>query len=272
MVIHATKDTHVTNEVTPLDGTLQRLVRLYPYLELRTGDDLPPGWVNAKDLIASGSPHLPRLVRTVGATSGTDDRQVAVSFFLNGYAWLVAVVGLGCLLAEGRVPDLTFEDVALRFDEQGNAAGMALSNGRFLALPQDRDADHHRATIVPDRGALRDAFRHEIEAHMAHVIPALRAQSSLGTRALWITVIDRCATFLYWANHLKPDLVSRETVRDDVAALAHVPGSPMANKLTRLDPVDTPDGPALALRRGSCCLNYRRPDGELCDSCPIRKE
>ncbi len=145
-------------------------------------------------------------------------------------------------------------------------------NGRFTTLPQDAAEGQVHADVVPDYSTLRETFRQQVEAHMAHVIPVLRAQSSLGTRALWITVADRCAGFLYWANHLKPDLVRRETVLADVPALVQVAGSPMANKLTRVEETCTADSPALRLRRGSCCLNYRRPEGKLCESCPIRKD
>lgn len=76
---------------------------------------------------------------------------------------------------------------------------------------------------------------------------------------------DRCADFLYWANHLKPDPVRREAVLADVPALVQVPGSPMANKLTRAEAVCTAascaraaratksNGPLRGSRRGRAC-------------------
>ncbi|HML23437.1 MAG TPA: IucA/IucC family C-terminal-domain containing protein [Aggregatilinea sp.] len=261
----------VMSGVLSLDTTLQRLTALSPYLEGRTGADLPEGWIASTDLFAPGSPSLPLVLDAVGATTGSDDWQIAVSFFMNGYAWTVAAVALGCVVVDGRLPDLSFENVALHYDD-GRMLGVAFMNGRFTALPDDAAAGDPHADLVPDRAALLESFRQQIEAHMARVVPVLRAQSSLGTRALWITVADRCAGFLYWANQLKPDLLPREAVLADLPALIQVPGSPMANKLTRIEDTCAADGSTLTLRRGSCCLNYRRPGGDLCESCPLNKD
>ncbi len=178
---------------------------------------------------------------------------------------------MGCYLLAERAPDLTPSSIALHFDADGRADGIAFLSRRFAALPTDPAADHPDATIVPDRAALRDHLRQAIEAHMAPLIPALRAQSPLGTRALWVTVADRCAGFLYWMQHLHPDLFSAEMVLAEVPALVQAPGSPLANRLTCVTAAHTPDGSPLSLRRGACCLNYRRPDGKLCESCPLNR-
>ncbi len=113
------------SDVGSLDHTLQRLAHLHPHLEARAGADQPPGWIRSADLFAPGSPHLTPILDAVGAATGSDDRQIAVSFFLNAYAWLVAAVGLGCIVVDARLPDLAFENVAVRFNEDGRALGIA---------------------------------------------------------------------------------------------------------------------------------------------------
>lgn len=66
---------------------------------------------------------------------GTPARVVALEWT---YAEDLIAVGLGCLVVEARVPDLAFENVAVRFDEDGRALGIAFLNGRFTALALHR--------------------------------------------------------------------------------------------------------------------------------------
>src|SRR5690606_29707439 len=86
----------VRDDARPLAGTLEELTALYTYLDARAADGPPTGWITAEALAAPGLPHLSDLVAAVTVATGTTDRQIGVSFFLNGYAWLVAAAALGC--------------------------------------------------------------------------------------------------------------------------------------------------------------------------------
>lgn len=257
---------------SPLAASLHQLSALHASFDARTGSQHGDGWISAPTLMQPESPYLIRLLEQAGVVYGTPDRQIWASFFMNSYAWLVASVSLGCYLAAERVPDLTPANVSLRFNQDaGYAAGISFANSRFWALPDDIAAGHPDATIMPDRAALRDTLRRQIETHMRDLIPALRAQASFGTRALWITVADRCAGFLFWLHQQRPDAIPRDQLVRETDALIHVPESPFNNPLTA---IHTPDGcgdDPLTLQRGACCLNYKRPDGNYCESCPITR-
>ncbi len=251
----------------PLIDSLDWLRALHEGFEARTGQPTGEGWIAVHDLIQPDSPHLNRLLALVGDTYATPDGQIWVSFFLNSYAWLIAAASLGCYIASNRVPDLTPSNLWLRFEANGRATGISFARSIFWALPDDVAAGHLDAIIVHDRCALRDGLRRQLETHMHALIPILRAKSSFGTRALWITVADRCAGFLFWLHQQRPDVLARDLLVQQVAALIQVPGSPFNNPLTGVCVMAGQE--QVALQRGACCLNYKRPDGKYCTGCPI---
>lgn len=266
-------DSAANTTAAPLAATTARLSALHERFDVRVGPLPDAAWILTTELATPGAPHLERLLTAAQAHYDITDRKIAVSFFLNGYSWALAAASLGCYLLERRVPDLTPSRVGLHFGPTGRATGVTYTDGRFWALPNDPAADHAAAHIVASRDALRDVFRTQLEAHMQALIPALREQSAFGTRALWITVADRCAGFLFWVHQQQPALLPREQLIREVDALVQAPGSLFNNKLTSVrtacdHDADSATG-AVTFQRGACCLNYKRAEGKYCASCPI---
>ncbi len=254
---------------SPLTGSLDWLHTLHERFETRCGAPPSEDWIAVPDLIQPDSPHLSQLLALVGETYATSDRQIGVSFFMNSYAWLIAAASLGCYIASSRVPDLSPSNMWLRFEANGRATGISFTRGRFWALPDDAAAGHPDAAIVQNRVALRDTLRGQIEVHMQHMIPILRPKSSFGTRALWVTVADRCAGFLFWLHQQRPDVLGRDRLVQEVEGLIRAPASPFNNCLTGIQTQPERAEHELTFQRGACCLNYKRPDGKYCTSCPI---
>ena len=182
--------------------------------------------------------------------TGTTDRQIGVSFFLNGYAWLVAAAALGCYLLAERALTLTPSSIALHFDADGRADGIAFLSGALRRSPLTRRRTTRRDDRPGPRRLAGPPAPGDRGAHGA-VDPGPARPSHRWGRARWVTVADRCAGFLYWMQHLHPDLFSAEMVLAEVPALVQAPGSPLANRLTCVTAAHTPDGSPLSLR-GAC--------------------
>lgn len=256
---------------SPLANSLNWLLTLHEGFQARTGP--PPGedWIAVPALMQPDSPHLDRLLALVGTTYATPDRQIWVSFFMNSYAWLVVAAGVGCYITSNRVPDLTPANLWLHFEANGRATGISFERGMFWALRDDPAAGHPDANTVQDRAALCDTLRRQLEAHMHLVIPVLRTKSSFGTRALWITAADRCARFLFWLHQQRPAVLGSDQLAREVEALIRMPGSPFYNPLTGIRTLSECADNSLAFQRGACCLNYKRPGGQYCASCPVTR-
>lgn len=248
-----------------LAETLHRLRERTPYLGVRLGQPEGPGWLRATDLTADDSPHLPRLMAGIGAAHGTARRDVPASFFFHGYSWLLAAVGVGAYLTDRRVPWLAPAAVMVRFGDEGHAAELALLADRFTVLPTDPAAGHPAATVVADEDGLRDAMRAEIEAHLAPLVDAVRAQAPLGRRALWLAAADNCA----WSvvHHAAGD-ADGAGCRAEVAALTQAARSPLRGR-TRVLEVAWNERRERFVARGSCCLSYKLAEGAHCANCPL---
>lgn len=259
----------VPGTIFSLADSLEWLSALHERFEVRAGQPSRADWIAASDLMHPASERLDQLLEVVGTMYATPDRQIRVSFFMNSYAWLLASASLGCYVVSGRVPDLAPSNLWVRFEATGRATGISFTNGKYWALPDDIAAEHPDAIVVRDKAELRAILRRQIEAHMRVLIPVLRTKSSFGTRGLWVTVADRCAGFLFWLHQHHPNMLERKQLLREVEGLIRVPESPFNNPLTSIQRLSDSTEDNLALQRGACCLNYKRPDGKYCASCPL---
>jgi hypothetical protein len=225
------------------------------------------GWCSLSDLLADGGGELDRRLAAVGAAYGTGSRTVIARFFVDGYAWSVVGIGVAGYAGGRRVPDLAADNLALRFGDHGGLEAVALRRGGFACLPGDPAAAHPDAAVVPDVDALRRSLREGMVAHLAPLVAALRARSSLGERSLWLGVADHCVRlFLAATAHLDPNgcLAARER---EAAALIQAPDSPLRGPTGVL--FVEHDGRTIPwIGRAACCLGYHIPEHGRCDHCP----
>jgi hypothetical protein len=261
---------------SPLSDTLARVGALDSHLAAELGP-LNEGWFPATTLLTPGSAILAEgLARSIARCPGAE-RRVAGSFFAGEYAWSVPAAAVAAFLAEGRVPDLALENIALRYctytwvedgeSGEGERIDVRFLSGRFAALPDDPAADHADARILPDIHALRTWLREGLESHLAPIIKAVEDQTRLGRRAQWNLAADSLAAlFLHAGRHLGDE------ARGQAEGLACVkaPGSPLLNRDTGYLTVEVRGHCETFRAHGGCCLYYRVQPGENCSTCVLR--
>lgn len=211
--------------------------------------------------------HLDELIARVGEHYGTTDPAVTGTFFLKGYARGAAAAALVCLATERRVPDVAPGNVAFRFGPDGMVQEATLAEPAFAALPDDPDADHPDAIVVPDVDALRRWLRDRfVCGHLAGIVPLLRQRTRRGPHALWGTASDACSRALALLAETEGTLeAAGELDRESHAFLTT--GPPLIDT-PPLRPILHAGMLSSGWRRVTCCLAYRLPDHGLCTSCP----
>jgi len=252
---------------SPLSATLERVSAARPGggidLGARVGLPGGPGWVTVADL-AWDLGLLEDLMSRIGRGCGSENRAYWGTTVLRGYLWRALAPAVAAFLAERRLPDLSAANVALRFGESGFAEDVAFVSPRFTALPDDPQAQHPDAEVVPSVGAMLGRMREALAGtHLPVMIPALRSlRVRRGTRVLWRAASDVCAeAFMF---------VGRELGRE-------AEGCALAEKLLATpSPLSAPtnfyvleyDGGSERTRvRNTCCLYYKLGDG-ACFTCP----
>jgi len=201
------------------------------------------------------------------------------SYFIGEYAWYVPCAAITALLAERRAPDLSVDNVALRVStvqwQEGEYSGeskrldVRFLSGRFAALPDDPDANHPDAVIVPDETALREWLRNAIEAHFAPLVEQVYAKTRLGRQAQWNLVADACAALFLSAGEMVSD-----QPRGEAQGLAFVktPGSHLQNPKTGYFTLEYEGHCETYRARGGCCRYYTvSENAEKCSTCVLLK-
>jgi hypothetical protein len=247
----------------PLAATLARVASRSERWRMRLGHPTTPEWVPATAI----AEQLDDLLVRVGKHYGTADPAVTGTFFLKGYARGAAAAALICLATERRVPDVTPDNVAFRFGPDGIVQEATLAEPAFAALPDDPDAEHPTAIVVPDVIALRRWLRDRfVCGHLAGIVPLLHQRTRRGPRALWGTASDTCSGALALLAEIEGTLEAAGKLdRESHAFLSS--GPPLIDS-SPLRPIIQSDRLVAGWKRVTCCLAYRLPNHGLCTSCP----
>ncbi|HRF96891.1 MAG TPA: hypothetical protein PLZ51_16905, partial [Aggregatilineales bacterium] len=110
---------------------------------------------------------------------------------------------LACVYVAHRLPDLSHDNVFYGVKEDSYLGEIILLKPHFYALDTDPDC-HHPDCIgtFPTFEALRDHARAQIEAHVAPLIPVIQRKTTLGKRAMWSGIADRCAQIIMTVQNL----------------------------------------------------------------------
>jgi hypothetical protein len=251
---------------SPLAATLERVSApkdgKFP-LSARVGVPDESGWTLAADL-AGGGNLLAEAISRLGREYGTDNVAYVGTSLLRGCLWRILTPAVAAFLTERRLPDLRAANVALRFDESGFATGLAFVGARFAALPDDPDAGHPDAMVLPSEDALLGELRVAIvEGQLSALIPALRGlRVRRGTRTLWRVAVDVCAeAFMSVGQDL-----GRESEALGCAGRL-LGGPPPLCGPTNYFALEHGGESMITRVRNSCCLYYRVGDGP-CFTCP----
>ncbi len=145
----------------------------------------------------------------------------------------------------------------------GFAEDLAFVGPRFATLPDDPEAAHPDAVVLPSEEAMLDLLSETLaQTHLPAMGSALRGlRVRRGTRVLWRAASDVCAeAFMY---------VGQSMGREKLALgfgekLLSGPYLPGAADYYRFE---HDSGSEMTLVRGTCCLYYKVADG-ACFTCP----
>lgn len=261
----------------PLDETLKRVSLVNENIVSDIGQ-CDADFFPAIHLIQNDTTILHQALAKQATKHPTMDSRTQASYFIDGYSWYVPAVAIVTYLTEGRVPDFTLENIALRYQtytwHHDNRSGEAerievrFLSGRFACLPDDPSADHPDATPVADSVSLLDWLRSQLENHFSPLIKRLHTVSKLGKNALWRLVADSCALqFLQFGKK------TNQVDHMQVEGLAFIQGeqSPMNNPQTHYITLEHATYQETFRVRGGCCRYYTLPDAEYCTSCVLLK-
>lgn len=219
-------------------------------------------------------PALLRAVRAFGRAADTDETGVAASLLCQAWAVGITRAAIACLVGTRRVPDLAAANTRLLFDGAQRPAGAALITPRFAAVVGDEEAGYDpEAEIVLDDDALFAWTRARLfDGHLGPLVEALHDLAPVGRRLLWGNVAAAVAGGFAALTALADHPFDPEHVAPEATRLLDAPGSPTAG-LAEVFPVTHDGATRLFVRRQTCCLRYRLPDGPpTCLSCRLIPE
>jgi hypothetical protein len=251
----------------PMEETFSRISAVYTGgmdLSARLGRPLEAGWIGVEAL-AGDDRLLDELLGRVGRVYATEDRAVMGTLFLRNYLWRILISTVAAFLTSRRLPDLAAENVALSFDERGNATGLAFTGPRFAALEEDPFAGAPGAVALAGEDEMLAWMGERLAGvHLSELFSALRRCGvRRAARANWSVASDVIAESFVW--------IGREMGQEER-------GRTLAEKALGCGPrqlrgrndylLMRQDGGTTAVRtRNICCLYYRVAD-EPCLTCP----
>lgn len=221
-------------------AALDKAAERGPFFVLDVLDVSAPGPTRTRSRLAdlygpTGRFDLEELVDHHARRLRTSERRVAASLLFQGIAARLWSPVLGCV-PHGLVPDL---DPAHLYWWRASPLGLStdLPAGWITAEPAERVAH----TVL--------------EANLRPLAHALRQVTSVSEGLLW----GNAASALVGTALVADDEAVRELTVRLLAA------DPLRGTVTTL-----PGSGPLRVRRRSCCLFYRVPDGGLCGDCALR--
>ncbi len=213
----------------------------------------PREWLSCAELLARPE-RLTALTWGTKPARGTNDDTVALSLFMQGYAFRIASAAIGSFVLCGNALDVDPETTSLALGEYG-------PNAVRLDRPSLVRADG-------DIAVLHDVL---VERHLAPLVDACRRTGPIGDRLLWSNVASSCAaSFGALVGPRADDRDRLRTLAERFFATARLELH-RAGRLVRLG-----TGTRWVWERAACCLYYRtdkalQPDGEprKCNDCSL---
>jgi ferric iron reductase protein FhuF len=258
------------NNGHPLMESLRCAEELGPEYDMPVRDPEQDGWINALSLFQDDDQRLQGIVATLGKEyPGTEDRHLAASGFIIAYLTRLVYPLITQYVVENRVIDVSLRNLEFHTKGQGFDA-TALGQPKFACLPDDPDASHPDAEIVPDAAALYAKLKEQLfDANFGLVIPALCRSAKASEKVSWNAVAASCAQVFYWLHNLTDD---KESVMRHAEAFFTDESSPMYQQL-KMELFEHEGKQGYIARRAGCCLFWKVREGDLyCSGCVILSE
>jgi ferric iron reductase protein FhuF len=195
--------------------------------------------------------------------------RAAAVLWMQSYAYRVAGPLLAAWVLHQRVPDLSVENIRLRFDAEGRPVEVRLVRPRVVVESGDR-VDDAEFLATPDLTA--EAIRLLLDGHLMPILKRLSGRYRLGALSgqgaiasqlgMALTFIDANAA-TPWIEVARVAVGLFERSRDRIGG----EGKTGDMIVTRLG-----DREGVTWRRRTCCLVHQAPQREKCGGCPLRSE
>jgi ferric iron reductase protein FhuF len=241
----------VNDAVDAVDAVeaVRRVGAAVSYLRVVTDATSGGRWIGCEDLIDHPDGFL-ELVRSTRAGVGTDRDDVAMSLFVQGWAFRVASLAVGAWLLDGVVLDVAPAQLAI-------AIGRDRPNAVLVRVPAAV------ATGAPGDPAALDALRGQlVDGHLAPLVASARRACRVGERLLWSNAGSSCAVAFATFNAPLPDRRAEIRDRSEAFFAGARPELTGSGKVVRV-------GEQWAWERHACCLWYRTTSGAKCADCSL---
>lgn len=230
-------------------STVERIVATVEHLRITVGDGEAPDqdWLASARLLEDPA-HLSAVVRSTAAGRGTDRDDVAMSLFVQGYAFRLASIAIGAWL---------LDDVVLDLDPTITAVALGRHRPNAVRLAEARTVDAADALA-----GIHDVL---IDSHLARLVAAAHDACRIGEALLWGNVGAACASS--FGTFMEPLPERRADIRDRAEAFLAA-ARPELRRAGRLVHV----GPVWAWERSSCCLWYQTDSGFRCEDCSLWRD
>lgn len=237
----------MTRPSVDVRGVLADVATFGPFFAVHTGPPDGTGWRPLTELHRDPEPLRTRIAHVRGVL-GSDER-VAASITFQGLAARVLSAPLAAAVAHGVLPLLPPDSLHFRVTSDG---------------PWPLWCADPRGVPVADPTAAAEGLAGLLlDAHLAPLVAAVRAQVSISARLLWGNVASSVAAGKRLVGEQRPAVAHRAaTVAERLLAMG-----PLAGAGELLDPEGADVG--WTFRRRSCCLFYRARDGGLCGDCVL---
>lgn len=223
-------------------GLIERLTTAVGYLRIVLGPS-GPNWLACEPLLADPV-RLRDAVAPTATGRGTDRAQVAMSLFVQGYAFRIASLAIGAWLVDGLVVDVDPTRCSVSVErDRPNAVGL------------------DRLTLVPTAEPLAGLHASLVDDHLASLVSSAHAACRVGEALLWGNVAAACASAFGAFTELPG---RRLEIRDRAEAFfsTATPALASAGAIVRLSD-------RWAWERKSCCLWYSTDSGFRCEDCSL---
>lgn len=254
---------HTDLSSSPLADSFDRMAQMKDdlYLFARLGKPDGDGWIPMSRLAEDGKLVREQL-RLVKEKWNLKNRDAAIGV-VGGLAWQAVGATLFVYATERRVPDLSPDNVMLRFVD-GGLAEVAFVESRFAAIVGDLEVRSATA-IFEDEDGLRSHFREGIEAMIEPVVNEVRAATRVGKRTMWNRTSDLIGQRLLQFGEVVGD---KSWCGREAEKLVKSPGSPL-DGATRFFVVEHEGREEVCIVRGCCCHGYKDPEHGYCGTCPL---
>jgi ferric iron reductase protein FhuF len=234
------------------------------HLRARLGVPVELDWIPARTVLSEADHYLPELLGNLATSLGGDSPKVVASFFLKAWLRQIVLASAGCYLLDCVVPDVSIDNLSLRFAPDGRVDEIAFHTGRAVVL----DKDDATTDILIERVATRNHLRARLRdilayEHVAPVIKALRPHVPVGERFMWATTADTCIGMMLLAGKRMGNANHFRDEAEQFGLLEPLKGASGVIDVEYAGQVEP------VLKRGCCCFAYHLDQYEHCKTCPL---